>query len=313
MAMLKQRAPLWSPSAETLAARVHRATAGAARLLGPGDTPALKELLARDAIANVSVSALMDVRGSAGPGKGRNAAFFIGVDAPAGGLESACWIGSNAIPVGASAQDAALFGYVARDLRRRFSSIYGPAEAVLALYEATGWESAREVRADQPLMVMRAASEIASAQGLRESQPEDFKAVEKACAAMFTEELGFSPYTQGSSEYRARIKGLIDTGHSLIWREAPTDHGWRHREGKILFKAEFGAVTSAAVQVQGVWVDPDHRGEGLSVAGMAAVVDWGLRLAPRVSLYVNDYNTAALRTYRRVGFEQVGSFATVLF
>ncbi len=311
MAMLRQRAHLWSPSAETIAARVHRATSGDARLLGPGDTPALKRLLAQDAIANVSVAALMDVRGSAAPGKGRNSAFFIGVDAPGGGLQSACWIGSNAIPIGASAQDATLFGHAARELRRRFSSIYGPAEAVLALYEATGWASAREVRADQPLMVMRSASELASAPGLRESRPEDFKAVERACAAMFTEELGFSPYTQGSSEYKARIRSLIDSGHSLIWREP--EQGRRHREGKILFKAEFGAVTSAAVQVQGVWVDPEHRGEGLSAPGMAAVVDWGLQLAPRVSLYVNDYNTAALRTYRRVGFEQVGSFATVLF
>jgi predicted GNAT family acetyltransferase len=32
-----------------------------------------------------------------------------------------------------------------------------------------------------------------------------------------------------------------------------------------------------------------------------------------VSLYVNDYNTKALAAYRRVGFREVGSFATVLF
>ena len=32
-----------------------------------------------------------------------------------------------------------------------------------------------------------------------------------------------------------------------------------------------------------------------------------------VSLYVNDYNTAALRTYERVGFQRHGTFATVLF
>lgn len=32
-----------------------------------------------------------------------------------------------------------------------------------------------------------------------------------------------------------------------------------------------------------------------------------------MSLYVNDYNTAARKAYRAVGFREVGSFATVLF
>jgi predicted GNAT family acetyltransferase len=32
-----------------------------------------------------------------------------------------------------------------------------------------------------------------------------------------------------------------------------------------------------------------------------------------VSLYVNGFNTRAIRTYERVGFRQVGTFATVLF
>ncbi|WP_258933656.1 hypothetical protein [Nesterenkonia pannonica] len=43
------------------------------------------------------------------------------------------------------------------------------------------------------------------------------------------------------------------------------------------------------------------------------MVEAGLRLAPTVSLYVNDYNAPALSTYRRVGFDQVGTYATVLF
>jgi predicted GNAT family acetyltransferase len=32
-----------------------------------------------------------------------------------------------------------------------------------------------------------------------------------------------------------------------------------------------------------------------------------------VSLYANDYNETALRMYARVGFEQVGTFATVMY
>jgi predicted GNAT family acetyltransferase len=36
-------------------------------------------------------------------------------------------------------------------------------------------------------------------------------------------------------------------------------------------------------------------------------------IAPTVSLYVNAWNTAARRSYARVGLQQVGTFATVLF
>jgi len=40
---------------------------------------------------------------------------------------------------------------------------------------------------------------------------------------------------------------------------------------QVMFKAEIGAVTPQACQVQGVWVRPELRGRGLAVAGMAAV------------------------------------------
>jgi predicted GNAT family acetyltransferase len=47
---------------------------------------------------------------------------------------------------------------------------------------------------------------------------------------------------------------------------------------------------------------------------MAAVVRSiraDLRRTP--SLYVNDFNIPARRTYERVGFRQIGTFASVLF
>lgn len=59
---------------------------------------------------------------------------------------------------------------------------------------------------------------------------------------------------------------------------------------------------------------PEHRGQGLAAPGMAAVLRYALAdVAPLVSLYVNDFNTAARRTYTRVGFQEVGEFMSVLF
>jgi predicted GNAT family acetyltransferase len=81
----------------------------------------------------------------------------------------------------------------------------------------------------------------------------------------------------------------------------------------VVFKAELGAVTTEVTQVQGVWMNPSYRGLGLSAGYMAAVVLLAQKMAPVTSLYVNDYNSRARATYERVGFRQVGTFATVLF
>jgi predicted GNAT family acetyltransferase len=127
-----------------------------------------------------------------------------------------------------------------------------------------------------------------------------------ACVAMFTEEVGISPLAgDGGLLYQARVAELIGSGRSFA----------RFGEhGEVVFKAEIGAVTQGACQIQGVWVAPGHRGRRISEAGMAAVMEYALReVAPVVSLYVNDFNVRARAAYRRVGFREVGAFMSVLF
>jgi hypothetical protein len=126
---------------------------------------------------------------------------------------------------------------------------------------------------------------------------------------MFTEEVGYSPVAaDGGALYRAQVASLIANGRSLV-RTAVDRRGLR-----VVFKAEIGSVTPQTAQVQGVWVNPVDRGRGIAEPAMAAVVDRArAELAPVVSLYVNGFNERAVRTYLRVGFRQVGTFATVLF
>ena len=105
------------------------------------------------------------------------------------------------------------------------------------------------------------------------------------------------------------IEQLKDMGHAMATVQRPQIS---HAQVSYLFWAN-GAVGLGAAQIQGVWVNPRHRGKGLAAPGMAAVVEHTrARFAPIVSLYVNSYNTAALATYSRVGFRQVGTFATIL-
>jgi len=195
-------------------------------------------------------------------------------------LESVCWLGANVIPVEATPPAVAAFADLASINPRQCSSIVGPADAVLGFWDrvAPVWGNAREVRPCQPLL---------------------------AVDAMYTEEVGVSPLAdRGEHRYRQRIVDLVHARRAYA----------RFIDGRVVFKAELAVVTKHTAQVQGVWVDPAYRGRGLAVTGMAAVVRDALRrVAPTVSLYVNDFNEPARRAYARPGFREVGTFATVLF
>jgi len=224
-----------------------------------------------------------------------------------GRLVSLCYSGANLIPVAAGPEAVRAFAERAQAQGRRCSSIVGPVGAVGELWEilAPYWGPPRAVRASQPVMATSAVPDVPADPRVRRVRMEEFDIVYPACVAMFTEEVGVSPNSgDGGVLYRARVAELIRDGRAFA----------RIEDGRVMFKAEIGAVTPRACQVQGVWVPPDLRGRGLSVTGMSAVVREALRsVAPTVSLYVNDYNTRARAAYRRVGFGELGSFMSVLF
>ncbi|WP_242885843.1 GNAT family N-acetyltransferase [Actinomadura litoris] len=224
-----------------------------------------------------------------------------------GRLTSLCYSGANLIPIAAGPEAVRAFAERAQAQGRRCSSIVGPVGAVGDLWEilAPYWGPPRAVRAVQPVMATSSVPDVPPDRAVRRVRMEEFDIVYPACVAMFTEEVGVSPNTgDGGVLYRARVAELIRDGRAFA----------RIEDGRVMFKAEVGAVTPRACQVQGVWVPPDLRGRGLSVAGMSAVVGEALRaIAPTVSLYVNDYNTRARAAYRRVGFAESGSFMSVLF
>ena len=82
-----------------------------------------------------------------------------------------------------------------------------------------------------------------------------------------------------------------------------------------MFKAEVAHATPHAAQIQGVWVAPDRRGAGAgrravwppsSTHAAARSPRW-CRCTPTI------WNEPARRAYERVGFQQTGTFATMMF
>ena len=274
------------------------------RVLEPSDLGAALAILESEPVANAFVTSRVQI---AGLDPWRLGGEMWGWYAD-GRLRSLCYSGANLVPICATPEAVRAFADRARRAGRRCSSIVGPAEATAQLWRLLepGWGPAREVRANQPLMVTESpAADVTPDPLVRRIRKDEIDVLMPACVAMFTEEVGISPMAgDGGLLYQARVAELIGAGRSFA----------RIEDGKVVFKAEIGAATSQACQVQGVWVAQEHRGRGLSETGMAAVLRYALAdVAPVVSLYVNDYNTAARKAYTRVGFREVGAFMSVLF
>lgn len=222
-------------------------------------------------------------------------------------VDSLIWSGAHLVPVCATPAAVAAFADLLGSEPRICSSIIGRADAVLDLWERLGghWGPARDIRPNQPLLVAGGDPPIAADPAVRLVQPSEVDQLFPAAVAMYTEEVGVSPLLDdGGRGYRRRITELVRTKRAYA----------RFLDGRVIFKAELAIVTRRTTQVQGVWVDPEFRGRGLAAAAMATVVRDALRrVAPTVSLYVNDYNRPARRVYARCGFQSAGAFATVLF
>jgi predicted GNAT family acetyltransferase len=273
-----------------------------ARLLGNAERAAVERVLEADPIVAAQVAERVHAAG-----------LSWRVDAQVFGygsrrrLESVCWLGANLIPVQANTAGAVeAFAQVAAAHPRLCSSLVGESEAVLGLWSrlADAWGPARDVRPCQPLLATWTPPPVPPDPTIRLVRPHEVDALFPAAVAMYTEEVGVSPLTpDGGRDYRERVGDLVRARRAYA----------KFVGGRVVFKAELAVVTRHTAQVQGVWVAPEWRGRGLGTAAMAAVVRDALRrVAPSVSLYVNDYNTGARRLYDRCGFRRVGTFATVL-
>jgi len=219
--------------------------------------------------------------------------------------ESLCYAGANLIPLRGGPADLRAFADQALSGPRRCSSLVGPAELVLPMWERLerGWGPARDVRARQPLLALRSTPRSGTDPAVRRVRVDELDAYLVAAVDMFIGEVGIDPRVgDGGRGYRRRVANLIAAGRAFA----------RFEQGRVVFKAEIGSQSPAVGQIQGVWVHPEWRGHGLGTAGTASVASAVLGTGRVASLYVNSYNTVARAAYASVGFREVGTFATVL-
>lgn len=159
------------------------------------------------------------------------------------------------------------------------------------------------VREHQPLYALwpQALAAVGDAD-VRLARGDETELIAEHSALMILGELGYDPRAQRST-FVAGVRRAIEAGTWWVWIEA----------GALRFQCNVGVRTPVTAQLQGVWTPEAMRGNGYATQGLAAVSRRLLAIVPTVSLYVNDFNAAALALYDRVGYTRVGELATYLF
>lgn len=269
------------------------------------DGAAVDRILRHDPVGACMVAARMTYNGVAPRALGGQLWMRHHFDGALVSDGALCYVGDNIIPVCGAEADMYAFADEALNSLSRCSSIVGRVELVLPLWERLepGWGPAREVRQCQPLLALTTAPSCAPDASVRQVQREELDAYLLAAVDMFIAEVGVDPRgSDGGRGYRRRLARIIAEGRAYA----------RFEHGDVVFKAEVGSQSSRVGQIQGVWVHPQRRCQGLGSAGTAAVAAAVVHSGRVASLYVNSFNKAALATYARVGFTEVGTFASVL-
>jgi len=197
------------------------------------------------------------------------------------------------------------FGEYAREHRGE-RMIVGSRQTVRAFWEAIrNWHVAPRLVRDRQLVMMLDRSRLRACDQrvtVRHARPDEWNAVAAGSAQMIQQELAYDP-RRGWPDFDAGIRQMIE--RQLWWIGSADD--------RLCFFCNIGPWSNRTVQLQGIWTPPELRCQGLATSALAAICDRLLESSPTISLYVNDFNEAAVALYRRVGFEHVGDFQTLLF
>jgi predicted GNAT family acetyltransferase len=275
---------------------------GSVRVLTRDDLAAAIRVLSINPVENVMVAARVR---AAGVDQASLGCPVWGFERD-GVLRALCHVGSNLVPVNADPEAVAAWVEFAGP-ERPCASIIGPSVVALSMWRQLAerwgapWRAIRNVRPHQPLLAISSEPLIKANPRVRRVTLEHWDSYYEAAVRMYTEEVGVSPVQGNPAGYRFYVRQLITSGRAFGLFDG----------NRVLFKADLGSVSSTVCQVQGVWLDPELRGHGLAPPAMAAVVKLARTVVPTVSLYVNDFNVPARATYAKIGFRQVGEFATV--
>ena len=137
--------------------------------------------------------------------------------------------------------------------------------------------------------------------GLRKATLNDLELVVPAHAQSAIEESGIDPLQVDPQGFRQRCARRIEQGQTWVWIE----------DGRLKFKAEVLTDTSLVSYLEGVWVDPQERGQGNGSRCLSQLGRNLLMKSKSVVLLVNEQAEGARAFYKKAGYKFIGFYDTV--
>jgi GNAT superfamily N-acetyltransferase len=263
------------------------------RRLAREDEPAIDPLLAEDPVANLFLIGFLAIHPV-------DRSWWYGVGDPVRAVVLVL-PGRLAVPCARALGDADALGLHLRHQHAPCLTV-GVRAVCDALWRRWAPATAPRRYYNQRLYRLEQAPEGEDPPGFRLGTAADGSWVVPQAAAMEVEDLGVDPAADNRALHEAAVIERLKAGRTWVI----------DRDGAIVFQINLGTSHRTGCQVGGTYVPPEHRGQGLAVAGVAATARRLLRTHPRITLHVNEANTPAVRTYERVGFVRDAAFRLIV-
>lgn len=286
-------------------------------VLGKGDRFALDTLLSEHRAIACFPIAWVEKYGVISPSR-HSLYEFVGVTDGVNLLSAALIIGKGLVVlVGDDA--AATLGAFCRDRLGALRTIVGT-EAAVQAFQTAAEIAERRIELRQPQYCLEAdgqslafetwdALTVATEHNaafphvvrLRAATREDTFPFLEATLRMYEEETGLTLGRGEIEAFQLSVKQKIREGRAwLIYDDS----------GQLIFKAGIGLPTSQQAHLEGVYVAPSYRRQGIGRLAMRRLCAELLCTYESISLTANQDNEAALSLYRGMGFRVASDFMT---
>lgn len=135
-------------------------------------------------------------------------------------------------------------------------------------------------------------------EGLRRATLDDLDQIAPVQAGMAEYESGINPLEVDPEGFRARCARRIEMGRVWVLEE----------DGKLIFKADVQAHTPDVIYLEGIWVNPANRGQGIGRKCLRQLCLDLLTRTKSICVLINEENKRAHTFYRMCNFKVRGVY-----